>query len=64
MATPKFDALALFDKTIRQRVKRVVTKWNVLYNEVIAKPLFDSRVERVERVDLVKGVFWSERNAA
>ena len=32
--------------------------------EVIAKPLFDSRVERVERVDLVKGVFWSERNAA
>ena len=34
---PKFDALALFDKTICQRVKRAVTKWNVLYNVFVTE---------------------------
>jgi len=34
---PNFDALALFDKTIRQRVKHAVTKWNVLYNVFVTE---------------------------
>ena len=36
----------------------------ILKKEVIAKPFFDSRVERVERVDLEKVVFRGVRNAA